>query len=573
MTFFFFPDVERILQIDLPEFKQATLIVEAFYEALGVAGVCRTISDTMPAPFVINVKLSVTEYIMKHKIHRSRLDRETQNANVRYVWPHDNDQRKLRIEPVVGTASNNTWTDWENRARKLLESFYCQYHAEVYIPKHEKYLESMKKHVTNVCRASNIDIKIVIQGQKEALLLRGLKENVPKAKLSLDSLLQELEKKKDEEEKKMSEKVTDFSELAPYKIKQLKMCRVVEKLRRNNPDVNITIPKDGRQIMFEGTTEAAVINAKMKMTEILDNLTQQCPPLNLLRQRFILQAEKDILEIFEARNIRATCVANNIVKITAETEGDAHRALEFLQEELQGEQIPFSNTEELSVLQDRAGAEFIKDLNIEYPTALSHFDNGKQCLEITGFRDAVATHKDNVAAYVEANATKDVFMELPEGKVAYLQSNFDTKEIPQSVRISWSFEPTPKIVFSGKPKDTETAKQVVEAYIQKIVEKSHRVSRTGILALHKDQAFITPIQQKCKCYIKIKDNEKRRGASASTGTFQHPKPLQQYPLETGQILMICLGDITKENVDGIVNAANPQMKHEGGVAEAIVNSG
>ena len=44
-------------------------------------------------------------------------------------------------------------------------------------------------------------------------------------------------------------------------------------------------------------------------------------------------------------------------------------------------------------------------------------------------------------------------------------------------------------------------------------------------------------------------------------------------LETGQTLQIAQGDITLENVDAIVNAANEHLQHGGGVAWAIVRRG
>jgi putative ATPase len=40
-------------------------------------------------------------------------------------------------------------------------------------------------------------------------------------------------------------------------------------------------------------------------------------------------------------------------------------------------------------------------------------------------------------------------------------------------------------------------------------------------------------------------------------------------LQTGQTIQIVQGDITIENVDAIVNAANEQLQHGGGVAWAI----
>ncbi len=49
--------------------------------------------------------------------------------------------------------------------------------------------------------------------------------------------------------------------------------------------------------------------------------------------------------------------------------------------------------------------------------------------------------------------------------------------------------------------------------------------------------------------------------------------LAEKVLPTGQTLQIAQGDITLENVDAIVNAANEHLQHGGGVAWAIVRRG
>ncbi len=53
--------------------------------------------------------------------------------------------------------------------------------------------------------------------------------------------------------------------------------------------------------------------------------------------------------------------------------------------------------------------------------------------------------------------------------------------------------------------------------------------------------------------------------------MNEPLATKIYP--SGQRLEIDQGDITQEPVDVIVNAANAQLKHGGGVAAAIVNKG
>jgi len=49
--------------------------------------------------------------------------------------------------------------------------------------------------------------------------------------------------------------------------------------------------------------------------------------------------------------------------------------------------------------------------------------------------------------------------------------------------------------------------------------------------------------------------------------------LKERKLDSGQIIQIVQGDITREEVDAIVNAANEHLQHGGGVARAISKRG
>jgi O-acetyl-ADP-ribose deacetylase (regulator of RNase III) len=49
--------------------------------------------------------------------------------------------------------------------------------------------------------------------------------------------------------------------------------------------------------------------------------------------------------------------------------------------------------------------------------------------------------------------------------------------------------------------------------------------------------------------------------------------VREYKFPSGQVLQIVQGDVTEEQVDAIVNAANSHLQHGGGVASAISHRG
>ncbi len=49
--------------------------------------------------------------------------------------------------------------------------------------------------------------------------------------------------------------------------------------------------------------------------------------------------------------------------------------------------------------------------------------------------------------------------------------------------------------------------------------------------------------------------------------------IDHFQFPSGQLLEICRGDLTRENTDVIVNAANSRLMHGGGVAAAIARTG
>jgi O-acetyl-ADP-ribose deacetylase (regulator of RNase III) len=68
-------------------------------------------------------------------------------------------------------------------------------------------------------------------------------------------------------------------------------------------------------------------------------------------------------------------------------------------------------------------------------------------------------------------------------------------------------------------------------------------------------------------------NKKKSKKDIGAEGLKSDKPLKEHKFEDGRLIQVRKGDLTCEEVDIIVNAANNQLRHNGGLAAAIVNKG
>ncbi|XP_020510188.2 protein mono-ADP-ribosyltransferase PARP14-like isoform X1 [Labrus bergylta] len=71
--------------------------------------------------------------------------------------------------------------------------------------------------------------------------------------------------------------------------------------------------------------------------------------------------------------------------------------------------------------------------------------------------------------------------------------------------------------------------------------------------------------QKCLLQLQEQPGTSRQGLASCT--------LATYSLQGGLQVLVCQGDITKQNADALVNAANERLEHGGGVAAALSKAG
>ena len=140
---------------------------------------------------------------------------------------------------------------------------------------------------------------------------------------------------------------------------------------------------------------------------------------------------------------------------------------------------------------------------------------------------------------------------------------------------------TPGFSINGTEDGLAPAKRRIEKLTEKIMIDSHTVTTTGM-------PYYFTQQESGRYFIKAQENkyhvivhqenphdQKRREQMKSTlqTNSQGTRELNHASHKSGVKVRVLVGDMTSHRVDAIVNAANSDLKHAGGLARAIVNKG
>lgn len=237
----------------------------------------------------------------------------------------------------------------------------------------------------------------------------------------------------------------------------------------------------------------------------------------------------------------------------------------------------------LTLLKSNKWEEFSE--NVKKNNAVMIFTSKPTEISLVGKKTDVEKAYEAVEKFMKKNTIIKESISLDEGYLAFLTEYYhkdfedlEKKLEEQSVRIKL-LEEEGKLNIVGTKEGVVIAKKHVDNVISSIItdricfqqvrDQEYIQSETGRLVL-KD------IQEKQKCIIReIKDDGHGETSSMIPSIRRDflSKLLCSYETAQNISLKVVKGDITSHGCDVIVNAANANLKHVGGVAKSIVDVG
>ncbi|XP_022096545.1 poly [ADP-ribose] polymerase 14-like isoform X2 [Acanthaster planci] len=559
------------------------LTVEEYHDCLGRLTSLDAPTPHIPKPISVMVPINIMEFIYrKGQETKKKLVEELRKVNASLTWPDGDKKMAARLEPLVGDGQPpSVWINWSQLCREALASFLdgCM-SKTVPVPTllwKEATAKLAKISTSQTC-------SVVLDSPTHSVRLVGEKRGVDEVVTDIKQVIKELQAKAYRDAQQTKQEIG----LTVHKVKLLVQCGVRQRMEQRFPDLKITVKStQGKEaITLEGKNKN-VKEANLLMQKWMNELSSVEFKTGKTKTEFVRNVNDKVHEIWRKQRISAACDISEDKKITVygATREDTHQAKKFIEDRIQDDTISINGRAVAVALKCQSGLQLIDGIN-QKKLAVVNVNYESGCLELAGFRNELKETKQCILSFFKDTVRMKDAIRTSRSKVRLIDSfhrhevtNFTAKRRKDDVIIRPQMSgPSKGFLLESNETGLDAARKFITQLLAKIKEKRYPVSKIGMAQLFREtkgKNFLKSVEKKLKCVIDIvgdeeDDIEEGSNASQSPGTTE---VLCKITLPDGCTLRVCKGDLTKQIVDCIVNAANEDLKHIGGLAGAILQAG
>jgi hypothetical protein len=566
------------------------LTVHVYHECLGQPCHPEAAPKFKPLPPVVvrDLELRKMKFVYTSEEMKEALNKQAELTHSKIKWP-----KRATAELTVECMLTKDVKDCQKLAKtweknisdgihKLLETLQVEA-----IPVLKEVWQTVLEGIKQLNVSDPQKVGIVIEKDKSTIVIVGFRNKTGDLKRDVEQIVARVA----EEIQRKQQQVTETTGLKHHQLLLLSFDHFKEAMEKKYPGMKITTNLKDKSMTFEGQY-SEVCEAKISLFERCHQMCSSSAGKFSKNRRDFL-SRKDVKSriskiLKEKENMSCFDFQREEVVLHAFSDAEAVDAVHLIKDSIVESPIDVP-PDSAYLLNSESWSKHVKVTesaqNFEGLLQIITLPDERKVIVIT-FNEYVGLARELVEDFLQHNTIMSDSMNIPQSFFKFLELHHKGKfeEISerlkeQQVQITKS---RTKLTIKGTKEGLNQARKSIDDMLKKIQSKKHTLKRPGIAKLLQStngRGKISRVERSHKCYIQVgEENQEDFSSSWSTksGPAQKQGPsgcIAEHRTKSGVSIKVHSGDLTLLPVDVIVNAANPDLLHQGGLAGVLVRKG
>ncbi|KAF6120826.1 poly(ADP-ribose) polymerase family member 14 [Phyllostomus discolor] len=517
----------------------------------------------LPAPFRESLDLSLWKFLYKNKHLVEAINEEVSRCHCELTWSQLNGEVTIRPAATLVNQGRQTVKNWEKDASSVFSGIKSRYKVTKFKVDPVVW-DAIKNNLEDESILIEFDMLMGI------VTLAGKSEDVQNIEPQIKELIEHTSQKIKREEQSVKEKVA----ISPGKYSLLLYSSDQERLRMEYPEMEIFYDEDTQHMCLKGLG-IDVYKVKCEVQEKVYNMAQK--HIELPNEVFQFLQQVDCAEFsksfFVAQKILAVCELEGTTvlligysfEVLLEAEKHMVSALCYMSIDIENREV--LNSKKWKTITGN----LLKKHNSSSKTVIISELTSKTPPEaiIAGCVKEVQEIHSLLLDFVEKNMKIERLIEVkPPLVIDYLKAEKKLLQKMKLKKVQVDFSPGSKpngILLTGSKAEVIEGMDILTQARDSVCVKSVSIDKPGARQLFLDKPWYYKREVRLHgCFVELLQNEEKEGGGAVG-----QKCFCRAVLVPGVSLIVQQGDLTRFPVEVVVNAANENLRHSGGLAAAL----
>ncbi|XP_075567608.1 protein mono-ADP-ribosyltransferase PARP14 isoform X2 [Pelecanus crispus] len=557
--------------------EQTLISVHPYYQSLGTAlyGEDRP-TIKMPDPIGVPLDPYVWQFLQRQAKLIQDINQEMAICHCELKWPQTD-----CAHPEIMLCPSSSLSEQKKPMTKLIKTWKQDASAE--------FLRIMSRYIAIKCKVNSLDWEnvknrlvkdvalIITDISEDVVVIAGNRAAVDSAEKEVRECMEKAMKQSEREKQSIEISVS----VIPGKYAVLHNAGLEENIHQEYPCLKVFYDDTKKTIQLCGLP-AEVYKIKADLLEKVLNMP--CTSVTIDTHVFYYLQHVDNKTMSETLFIRKKI--NAFYELEGDTVllfGDAPKDLLEAEEQIKtGLEYQCINVEDGEVIKKEQWKSLLASLRKKYSssqkTVVIDEPVGKENkVIIAGFSQAVTEVYQKLNDFIDRNT--HVEKVIPADSVAVVQFVEKEKssvyfELKKKGVTVWFDTKTPCISLNGPRAEMPKAVTTFEKIVSSLCWKNVPIDKPGAKEFFTERkdSCVLEAKQKFSCLIRLEEEQQQQQKGEKVGDKEERKLYYKTMLPNGVVIAVYKADLCAHPVDVVVNASNEDLKHIGGLAEALLKA-